>query len=108
MNISYKELFSIEKNKFSSLHSDFHKLLNTISKYDNNIRNTELIYRFMELNELIDKLNSSVICLKEEILIEEQQMKKTNKKKIKEIQNDNKAIKKFLPLIFMYRTLLEP
>ena len=113
MNISYKELKTIEKNKFASLHSNFHKLINTIQKYENSdttIRNTELIYRFMEVNELIDKLNSSIIYLKEDILIEELEEKyltKKNKKKIKEIDNDNKAIKTFLPLILMYRTLLD-
>ena len=111
MNVSYEELIKIEKNKFSSLQSDFHKLINTLSKYNKKINNNKLIFKFMELNEQIDKLNSDLICLRDDILIEEMEnkyLKKNEKKKIKEIENDNKAIKTFIPLILMYRTLLNP
>lgn len=111
MNIHYENIMLIEKSKLSSLQSNFHKLLNTINLYKGPVKNNEIVLKIMELNELIDKLDSDIIHLKEDILLEEMETKyisKYNKKKIKEIENDNKAIQTFLPLIFMYRTLLNP
>ena len=109
MNFNYKDLTIIQKKKFSELHSNYHKLLNTMQHYNKDIRNNEIILRFMELNETIDKFNSDLIYLKEEIFLEEmnhKELKKSQKKKIKDIEKDNKAIQTFLPLIIMYRNFL--
>jgi hypothetical protein len=94
-----------EKKLFSGLQSNSHKLLNTLKK-NKIVNNSNNFQQLLEINNLIDILNSKIINLNENINIEPN--RKGNLNIIKTINNDNKAIKDIIPILFMYRLLLNP
>ena len=67
------DIYEIEKNNFSNLHSSFHKLLNSLKK--NKISNDKKL-KLIEINHYIDILGSKIIEFNESSC-------KKNKKKIK-------------------------
>ena len=91
----------IEKNKFSDLQSNFHKMLN---KLDNKNINREQYLKLLEINKNIDILLSNIIDFNDTSIINN---KKLNNK-IKEIENDNRVINDLIPIAFIYRMLLKP
>ena len=62
-------LYTIEKKKFNEFHSSFHKLLNSIKNVqdkNSTFKNKDpILLEFMEINEIIDILQSKVIHLTE-------------------------------------------
>ena len=94
-----------EKEKFSGLQSNSHKLLNTLKK-NKIVNNSNNFQQLLEINNLIDILNSKIINLNENINIEPN--RNGNLNIIKTINNDNKAIQDIIPILFMYRLLLNP
>lgn len=94
-----------EKQLFSGLQSNSHKLLNTLKK-NKIVNNSNNFQQLLEINNLIDILNSKIINLNENINIEPN--RKGNLNIIKTINNDNKAIQDIIPILFMYRLLLNP
>ena len=94
-----------EKELFSGLQSNYHKLLNILKK-NKIVNNSNNFQQLLEINNLIDILNSKIINLNENINIETNSNGNLNI--IKTIHNDNKAIKDIIPILFMYRLLLNP
>lgn len=100
------EVYSEEKKKLSNLQSNYHKLLNNLKKYTikNNSSNFELL---LEINNLIDILNSKIIELNENFTLNKGNSI-GNLHRINTIHNDNKVIKDLIPILLMYRLLLNP
>ena len=94
-----------EKELFSGLQSISHKLLNTLKK-NKIVNNSNNFQQLLEINNLIDILNSKIINLNENINIETNRIGNLNI--INTIHNDNKAIKDIIPILFIYRLLLNP
>jgi hypothetical protein len=107
-------LYTIEKKKFNEFHSSFHKLLNSIKNVqekNSTFKNKDpILLEFMEINEIIDILQSKVIHLTETLettIHNDKHNSKKNKLAIENIQKDNKAIKDLIPLLFLYRMSLD-
>ena len=94
-----------EKELFSGLQSNYHKLLNILKK-NKIVNNSNNFQQLLEINNLIDILNSKIINLNENINKETNRIGNLNI--INTIHNDNKAIKDIIPILFMYRLLLNP
>lgn len=100
------ELYTTEKNKFSSLQSSFDRLLNHIRKYDHIDKETEV--RLLEINDMLDKLTYSVEELNDTMSRTDKNTNENVQLKIKNIDNDNKVIRDLIPLAIMYRMTLYP
>ena len=106
------DLYSLEKTHLSELQSNFNKLLNTLKR--NNITELDLEssshLEIMEINNSIDILNSRLIYLTESIETKniDSNYSKENQIRIKEINNDNKALSNILPILLKYRMMLDP
>tara|TARA_B110001450_G_scaffold253054_2_gene275841 strand:- start:57 stop:368 length:312 start_codon:yes stop_codon:yes gene_type:complete len=102
------ELYTTEKNKFSSLQSSFDRLLNNIRKYDHIDKETEV--SLLEINDMLDKLTYSVEELNDmpSSISKNKNENENVQLKIKNIDNDNKVIRDLIPLAIMYRMTLYP
>jgi len=92
-------IYEIEKNNFSNLHSSFHKLLNNLKK--NNKLSKEKEIKILEINNCIEILNSKLITFNNDTDY-------NLENKLKEIDNDNKVINNLIPIALMYRMMLTP
>ena len=92
-------IYEIEKNNFSNLHSSFHKLLNNLKK--NNKLSKENEIKILEINNCIEILNSKLITFNNDTDY-------NLENKLKEIDNDNKVINNLIPIALMYRMMLTP
>ena len=98
------ELYKIEKNKFSSFHSSFDKMLNNLKTIDNMDKQTEL--SLLEINNMIENINYKLECFNDEFTIQDKQNNNNIDKQIKCIENDNKVIQDLIPVALMYRMML--
>lgn len=95
------EVYNSEKIRFSSLHNNFHKLLNTIKNGPTNQNNMseDHIYKLLEINELIEILESKIIDFNENNSC-------LNDTEKSNILKNNKVLNDLMPLFIMYRTIL--
>ena len=102
-----KNIYNIEKDLFSLVHSEFDKMLYNINNNKNKITNKELSM-FMELNKeilnirnLMENINNS--------LLKKNKPNLTCKdiEKMESYDKDNKSIKAFLPYLIYFRMMLD-
>ena len=101
-----KEIIEIEKNYFSSLHSQIDKLLFNINK-NKKLSNKE-IYMLSKFNKdlinitnLATQINNSLLKKNKNKLL------KKDKDLLDDYDKDNKTIKNFLPYMMLYRMMLD-
>ena len=107
------KLYKNQQTLFSNLQSNTHKLLNSIKKqnltYNTLEIQTEKTLLLLEINEMVDILNSKLIDLNEILFISNYKLTSKNEievqNKIKSIKNNNKTIEDLMPLFIMYRSL---
>ena len=102
-----KNIYNIEKDIFSLVHSEFDKMLYNISNNKNKITNKELSM-FMELNKeilnirnLMENINNSLLKKKKPNLTIK------DIEKMESYDKDNKSIKAFLPYLIYFRMMLD-
>tara|TARA_B110000495_G_C22403840_1_gene257618 strand:+ start:123 stop:464 length:342 start_codon:yes stop_codon:yes gene_type:complete len=109
------KLYIEQKYLFSNLQSNTHKLLNSIKKHNLTYQTLETpnekTLMLLEINELVEILNSKLIDLNETLFISNKKItSKTEieiKNKIQSIKNNNKTIEDLIPLFIMYRSLFK-
>ena len=102
-----KNIYNIEKNLFSMIHSEFDKMLLNINRNKNKLSNKE-ICMFMELNKeilnirnLMEDINNSLLKKNKDNL------ELSDVEKMDSYNKDNKSIKAFLPYLIYYRMMLD-
>ena len=90
-------IYELEKNKFSSLQSNFHKLLNNLKKTNDSKTDAN---NLIEINNLLEILESKIIDFNEGKIT-------NNKKQIDDINKNNKVIRDLTPIFIMYRFLID-
>ena len=105
-------IYDIEKKRLSEIQSHFHKLLNNLNKPENidHLNKHKIIEKILDINSTCDVLLSKLISLNELFPIIDSENKKdtSTKIRIKELENDTKAIEDLIPILLMYRCLLSP
>ena len=113
--MSIQQIQQIEKNFFSSLHSDFDKMLYNLSNIENqskNIDQTDFV-DFCELNKEILHIQNLILKINTNLIKKKDKSTHFNKLTQKEIEtlenfdNDRKCINAFLPYMMAYRMLLD-
>ena len=102
MNIN--SILDIEKNYFSSMHSNFDRLFKNLNKKQLSNENlTKIILinkKILEINNMLEDINYNIT--------KKRKNKSINiKKEIEEYEKNDKAIQEFLPYILYYRFLME-
>ena len=102
-----KNIYNIEKDLFSLVHSEFDKMLYNINNNKNKITNKELSM-FMELNKEILNIRNLMENINNTLL----KKKKPNLtikdiEKMESYDKDNKSIKAFLPYLIYFRMMLD-
>ena len=106
-------IYDIEKKRLSDIQSHFHKVLNNLKKSDTleNINKNKLLEMVLDINSTSDILISKLISLNDFFMINNQSYNQNdnfNSIRIKELENDNKAINDLIPILFIYRMVLNP
>ena len=105
-------IYDIEKKRLSEIQSSFHKLLNNLNKPQNidNLNKPKIIEKILDINSTCDVLLSKLILLNELFPIIDSENKKdtSTEARIKELENDTKAIQDLIPILLMYRFMLTP
>jgi len=103
-------IYDIEKKKLSDIQSHFHKLLNHLKKNDSleQSNKNNILEMLLDINSTSDILLSKIIYLNDFMLIQNQSNYIDNSNRIKELENDNKAINDLTPILLMYRLMLNP
>ena len=101
------ELYSIQKKKFSELHSCFHRYTNIIKQKKQIDKND-----FVDINEInnhIDIVISLLTTFNSGNSIKSRINNNHDLNKIiKRLNNDNKVINDLIPLAIMYRMTMDP
>ncbi len=103
-------IYDIEKKRLSDIQSHFHKVLNHLKKLDNleQSNKTKILEMILDINSTSDVLLSKLICFNDFMLIQNQGNQNGNSNRIKELENDNKAINDLTPILLIYRMMLSP
>ena len=102
-------IYDIEKKRLSDIQSHFHKVLNHLKKLDSieQSNKNKILELILDINSTSDVLLSKLICLNDCMLIQNQGNDNSNYR-IKELENDNKAIHDLTPILLIYRMMLSP
>ena len=95
------ELYNIQKNRFSELHSQHSKFLNLLKSKEK--LDSDTLYKILELNNNIDILITNLINIEYDFIKDDS----NHKDKIKDFQDNEKIFKDFMPYIFAYKLLLQ-
>lgn len=107
-------VYELEKRKLSEIQSNYHKLLNSfkqINSFDTleETKKNNILESIMDINSVSDILISKIIYLNEYLFTHQEPTEnKHNLHIIKSFQNDDKAINDLIPLLLMYRMMLNP
>jgi hypothetical protein len=105
-------IYDIEKKRLSEIQSSFHKLLNNLNKPENldHLNKPKIIEKILDINSTCDVLLSELISLNDLFPIIDSENKKdtSTEIRIKELENDTKAIQDLIPILLMYRFMLTP
>lgn len=100
-------IYDLEKKKFSSLQSNFHKLLNNLNDANDNAdanananADGNQADMLIQINNLIEILESKIIDFNEKKITNNQQQ-------IDNINKNNKVIRDLTPFFIMYRFLID-
>ena len=90
------KIIELEKNIFSNLQSEFSKLLNNLK---NNKIKKDKLEQLIVINKQLLELENSIINLKQNLDIVDNEC-------LKEYEKDKKVIETFKPFMFYHRLLL--
>jgi len=84
--------------------------LNHLKKNDSleQSNKNNILEMLLDINSTSDILLSKIIYLNDFMLIQNQSNYIDNSNRIKELENDNKAINDLTPILLMYRLMLNP
>ena len=98
-------IYQIQKNKFSSLQSKYHILLNNIKQ--NKKFNEEIFYDLYEINSEMQSVQNKIDNLLYNLNSKNKKNSEKKRNFMKDYKDDKKTINAFLPMMIYYRLLLQ-